>query len=83
MTQLAGLIAARRPVHALRVAIDGPDAAGKSTLAAELAKRLAGVRDTILAGVDSFGGRWPVMWSCSGPPRRSAEGTGCGTCQRP
>jgi hypothetical protein len=35
--RLAALLAGRRPAHALRVAIDGPDAAGKTTLAAELA----------------------------------------------
>lgn len=54
IAQLTGLIASCRPAHALRVAVDGPDAAGKSTLAAELAQRLAGVRDTILASVDHF-----------------------------
>jgi uridine kinase len=54
VARLVGLIAARRPAHVLRVAIDGPDAAGKSTLAAELARGLAGVRDTIQASVDGF-----------------------------
>ncbi|WP_433528019.1 uridylate kinase [Micromonospora sp. CA-263727] len=54
LTRLAELIVARRPAHTLRVAIDGPDTAGKSTLAAELGGRLAGVRETILASVDGF-----------------------------
>jgi uridine kinase len=52
--RLAELIAERRPAHPLRVAIDGPDAAGKSTLAAELARRLTGVRPVIQASIDGF-----------------------------
>lgn len=54
LTRLAGLLASHRPPHTLRVAVDGPDAAGKSTLAAELARSLAGTRETILASVDHF-----------------------------
>ena len=34
--------------------MDGPDAAGKTTLAAELAGRLAGKRDVIRASIDGF-----------------------------
>ena len=54
ITQLTELIASQRSVPVLRVAVDGPDAAGKSTLATELAASLAGVRETILASVDGF-----------------------------
>lgn len=39
---LVELIASRRVAHVLRVAVDGPDAAGKTTLAAELAASLPG-----------------------------------------
>jgi len=51
ITALAGLIS---PARVLRVAVDGPDTAGKSTLAAELARALAGVREVIVASVDGF-----------------------------
>lgn len=45
----------RRPVpHTLRVAIDGPDAAGKSTLADELADHLALTRPVIRLSADRF-----------------------------
>jgi uridine kinase len=54
VARLVELISVRRPEHVLRVAVDGPDAAGKSSLAAELARGLAGIRDTILASVDGF-----------------------------
>jgi uridine kinase len=54
ITRLRDLIMSRRPSHVLRVAVDGPDAAGKTTLAAELAQALAGARETILASVDGF-----------------------------
>jgi uridine kinase len=54
IARLRELIMSRVPAHVLRVAVDGPDAAGKSTLAAELAHSLAGARETILAGVDGF-----------------------------
>lgn len=52
--QLVGLISVRRSAGVLRVAVDGPDAAGKSTLAAELTRGLADVGDVILASVDGF-----------------------------
>lgn len=48
---LARLVAAPQIV---RVAIDGPDAAGKTTLAARLAKALRGVRPVVQAGIDDF-----------------------------
>lgn len=54
ITQLVELILARRPAHVLRVAVDGPDAAGKSTLAEELAQALAGRRETIRVSIDGF-----------------------------
>lgn len=41
--------------HPLRVAVDGPDAAGKTTLADDLAMRLLGLgRDVVRASVDGF-----------------------------
>lgn len=51
---LVELIASRRPEHVLRVAVDGPDAAGKTTLADELARNLAGRRAAIRVGIDGF-----------------------------
>lgn len=51
---LDGLLLGREPSHPLRVAIDGPDAAGKTMLADELAEHLAGKRPVIRAGIDSF-----------------------------
>ncbi|WP_199853729.1 uridylate kinase [Plantactinospora sp. BB1] len=54
LTRVVELIRPMRPGHPLRVAVDGPDAAGKSSLAAELARRLAPVRETITASVDGF-----------------------------
>jgi hypothetical protein len=48
----------RRPDRVLRVAIDGPDAAGKTTLADALAARLAG---------ESTTPTWPVPASSPGP----------------
>lgn len=51
---LAGLIADRRPAHVLRVAIDGPDAAGKTTIADALAADLGGHRPVIRASIDGF-----------------------------
>jgi uridine kinase len=49
--RLVELTSARRAAQPLRVAIDGPDAAGKSTLAAERAAVLAGA---IVVSVDGF-----------------------------
>jgi uridine kinase len=54
IARLAARIAGQRPDGVLRVAIDGPDAAGKTTLAAELAGALAGVREPIALSVDGF-----------------------------
>jgi uridine kinase len=51
---LAGLLLERRPPNPLRVAIDGPDGAGKTMLADELAELLAGKRPVIRAGLDGF-----------------------------
>ena len=51
---LAGFLLEREPPHPLRVAIDGPDLAGKTTLGDELAGLLAGKRPVIRAGIDGF-----------------------------
>jgi uridine kinase len=55
LDRLSGIICARRPEHPLRVAIDGPDAAGKTTLADQLAARLVpSDREVIRASIDGF-----------------------------
>lgn len=55
VASLAGIIAARRCAHPLRVAFDGIDAAGKTTLADEVATTLAGTRRPVIrASVDGF-----------------------------
>jgi uridine kinase len=54
LRRLAELIGGLRCPHTLRVALDGPDASGKTTLADDLAARLVGVRPVIRAGVDGF-----------------------------
>ncbi|MCP2269112.1 hypothetical protein [Actinokineospora diospyrosa] len=55
ITQLTEAIGSATPPHPLRVAIDGPPAAGKTTLADELATALrAQSRDTIRATIDDF-----------------------------
>lgn len=54
LTQLVAVIvgvASERPV---RVAVDGPDAAGKTTMADELAVALSGVRPVIRTSVDDY-----------------------------
>lgn len=52
---LSALIAHIRLGHPLRVAIDGIDGAGKTTLADELAEPIRGLgREVIRASVDSF-----------------------------
>ncbi|KJE22632.1 uridine kinase [Frankia torreyi] len=52
---LAEWIVARCREWVVRVAVDGPDAAGKTTLADELAERIGGRgRPVIRAGVDAF-----------------------------
>lgn len=53
--RLAGLVAAVRVGHPVRVAVDGPPASGKTTLADELAVVLrAQGREVVRAGVDDF-----------------------------
>lgn len=55
LDELAALIATRVCAHPLRVAIDGVDASGKTTLANELAPLLAGRgRPVIRASIDGF-----------------------------
>src|SRR5918912_955294 len=55
VAELVETIAAVRRQHPVRVAIDGPDAAGKTTLADELAAGLRGRgRETIRASIDGF-----------------------------
>lgn len=55
LQQLTALVAARTPPHPLRVAIDGIDAAGKTTLADELAPLIeAQGRPVIRASLDGF-----------------------------
>ncbi|GAA1793293.1 hypothetical protein GCM10009682_13960 [Luedemannella flava] len=54
LARLVDLIATRRPGAVLRVAVDGPDAAGKTTLAADLARVLAGVREPVRVSIDGF-----------------------------
>jgi uridine kinase len=51
---LGGLLLDLERPHPVRVAVDGPDAAGKTTLADELAGLLAGKRPVIRAGIDGF-----------------------------
>jgi uridine kinase len=51
---LAELLLEREPSHPLRVAIDGPDCSGKTTLANELAGLIEGTRPVIRAGIDGF-----------------------------
>jgi len=56
LERLADLIATLRRPHPVRVAVDGVDAAGKTTLADELAALLAARgRAVIRAGIDGFG----------------------------
>jgi uridine kinase len=53
--RLAALLAGRRVLHTLRVAIDGPDAAGKTTLATELAAALSVLgRPVVRVSADGF-----------------------------
>lgn len=55
LTRLGEIVDAVSPGHPTRVAVDGPDAAGKTTLADELARELRGRgRDVIRASVDGF-----------------------------
>jgi uridine kinase len=54
LERLAQLLLEREPSHPLRVAIDGPDAAGKTTLADELEALLGTRRPVIRAGIDGF-----------------------------
>ncbi len=55
LTQLAALIATRQRPHPVRVAIDGSDVAGKTTLADELIAPLEALgRPVIRASIDGF-----------------------------
>ena len=58
VASLGGLIVATAraawATHPLRVAIDGPDAAGKTTLAEEIAASIASERPVIRASTDGF-----------------------------
>lgn len=54
IAELAGELLGRTVSYTLRVAIDGPDAAGKTTLADDLAARLVTVRPTIRLSIDGF-----------------------------
>jgi uridine kinase len=60
LERLAELLSTRRPSHPLRVAVDGPDAAGKTMLADELATLVQASRPVIRAGVDDFHNRSAV-----------------------
>jgi uridine kinase len=54
LAHLVELVASRYPERVLRVAVDGPDTAGKTTLADELASHLTGIRHVIRASIDGF-----------------------------
>ncbi|MEV5961623.1 hypothetical protein AB0L70_07655 [Kribbella sp. NPDC051952] len=54
LKRVVGVIAGAARARPVRVAVDGPDAAGKTTLADELAVALAGVRPTMRASVDDY-----------------------------
>src|SRR3984885_12144139 len=55
LDRLAGGVESVSPAHPLRVAVDGPPAAGKTTLADELAPLLRGRgREVIRATTESF-----------------------------
>ncbi|NNJ61030.1 MAG: uridine kinase [Dactylosporangium sp.] len=54
MTRLADALRQRSVPHTLRVAIDGPDAAGKTTLADDLASMLGPDREVIRISADDF-----------------------------
>jgi uridine kinase len=54
LSRLTAELLARTVPHTLRVGIDGPDAAGKTTLADELVDRLRPARPVIRLSVDQF-----------------------------
>jgi uridine kinase len=54
LSQVAGVVLGLGAGRPVRVGIDGSDAAGKTTLADELAERLRGERPVIRAGIDGF-----------------------------
>jgi uridine kinase len=54
VAELADEVLRRTVSHTLRVAIDGPDAAGKTTLADDLGARIGTTRPTIRLSVDGF-----------------------------
>ena len=68
---LADELMARRQARPLRVAIDGPTAAGKTTLADELADHLGPRAPVIRAGLDGFHRPRAVRYERG---RRSAQG---------
>ena len=60
LAELAAYILAQTSPHPLRVAIDGVDAAGKTSLANELAPLVAARRPVIRASVDGFHNPRPI-----------------------
>ncbi|HUZ34905.1 MAG TPA: hypothetical protein VMV17_01090 [Streptosporangiaceae bacterium] len=95
---LASLIGARQPGHVLRVAVDGPDASGKTALADaladELARQQAGGRrgrPVIRAGIDGFhrqpsatgGATCPASGCTRPPPPRRPPPTSSSTTPTP
>lgn len=54
LQRLAGTLTALQTGHVPRVAVDGPDAAGKTTLASELAGLLSAHRTVIRASIDGW-----------------------------
>ncbi|MGC4892710.1 uridylate kinase [Micromonospora sp. DT31] len=54
LARLADHLVVRRPPHPLRVAVDGPDAAGKTRLADDLAEVLGARRPVLRVSVDGF-----------------------------
>jgi uridine kinase len=54
LEELVSRITFRQQSYPLRVAIDGPDAAGKTWLAQELAAQLQAQRPVIRSSIDGF-----------------------------
>jgi len=66
LRRLAEVIESARPAHPVRVAIDGPPAAGKTTLADEFAVFLRSRgREVIRASTDGFHRVFEVRWRSS------------------
>ena len=70
LQQLAITLAALQPGHVPRVAIDGPDAAGKTTLADELAGLVSARRPVIRASIDGCTTRRSGATSAAASPPR-------------